>query len=135
MSDWENVPANIDDFQGFVYEITNLETGKKYIGKKFYFRTERKPPLKKSGKKRDRIRRVQTDWRDYFGSSKELQEDLKKYGKESFSRVILFNGVSKFDCAYMEIKLQIEKEVLFKDEYLNGIINCRLRNPGKRVKR
>ncbi len=33
---------------------------------------------------------------------------------------------TKWDCAYYEAKEQFDKEVLFKDDYYNGIINIRL---------
>jgi hypothetical protein len=33
---------------------------------------------------------------------------------------------SKWALAYYEIKEQIDKEVLFRDDYHNGIINCRI---------
>ncbi len=132
MTDWENIPEDISQQYGFVYEIMNLITAKRYIGKKFYWSTQRKPPLKKSGKKRDRISKVETDWKEYYGSCKELTKDIEKYGKDNFRRVILASYPTRFECAYYEIKTQIENEVLFQPQYYNGIINCRLRRPGKR---
>jgi hypothetical protein len=77
----------IGDNYGFVYCITNRITGKKYIGRK-YFWQKRKP---RSNNKTTKRRRVTTEsnWRNYYGSSPELTEDVRKYGKESFSRRIL----------------------------------------------
>ena len=40
----------IGDYVGFVYQITNLQNDKKYIGKKWFWSTKKLPPLK--GKKR-----------------------------------------------------------------------------------
>ena len=73
---------DIRDYFGFVYLITNIQNGRKYIGRK-YFWSFRKPP----GKKR-RVKK-ESDWRKYYGSCPELKEDVEKFGKENFSRTIL----------------------------------------------
>ena len=67
---------------GFVYRITNIQTGKQYIGRK-YFVQKRKP---KGGKRRVTS---ESDWKKYYGSSPELKADISTYGKENFSREIL----------------------------------------------
>ena len=67
---------------GFVYRITNIQTGKQYIGRK-YFIQKRKP---KGGKRRVTS---ESDWKKYYGSSPELKADISTYGKENFSREIL----------------------------------------------
>ena len=73
---------DIGDFFGYVYLITNKTTGKKYIGRK-YFVQKRKP---KGGKRRVTS---ESDWKKYYGSSPELKDAIKLYGKESFSREII----------------------------------------------
>jgi hypothetical protein len=60
-----------EDYQGFVYQITELDTGKKYVGKKNFWRPKTLP-VTKTRKRRVRTR-VESDWRDYYGSSKEVQ--------------------------------------------------------------
>ena len=75
---------DINDFFGFVYCITNLETGKKYIGRK-YFTSRRKP---RSGKGKRRVT-SESDWKRYYGSSDELKADVKNLGKEKFRREII----------------------------------------------
>ena len=73
---------DIGDHFGFVYLITNIQNGRKYIGRK-YFWSFRKPPGKKRKVKKE------SDWRKYYGSCPELKEDVEKFGKENFSRTIL----------------------------------------------
>ena len=73
---------DINDLFGFVYRITNLSTGKQYIGRK-YFWQKRKP---KGGKRRVTS---ESDWKRYFGSSEELKRDIKDLGRENFRREIL----------------------------------------------
>ena len=74
--------ADIDNFFGFVYRITNLQTDKQYIGRK-YFWQKRKP---RGGGRR---RTSESDWKAYYGSSKELNEDRKCLGNSCFKREIL----------------------------------------------
>jgi hypothetical protein len=119
----ESVEITEETF-GFIYEITNTITNKKYIGKKQCFSRIKRKPLK--GKKRNRIDSKESDWKSYTSSSNDLNEEIKKYGKDKFVFKILRTCDSKWALAYFEIKEQIDKEVLFKDEYFNGIINCRI---------
>ena len=74
--------ADIDNFFGFVYCITNIQTGKKYIGRK-YFWSKRKP---RGGKRRVTS---ESDWKRYYGSSDELKSDRKLFGDTRFKREIL----------------------------------------------
>ena len=73
---------DIDDFFGFVYRITNLQSGKQYIGRK-YFWQKRKP--RGGGRKRT----SESNWKAYYGSSKELTEDRKLLGNQTFRREII----------------------------------------------
>jgi len=76
------VGDDVRDFFGFVYRITNLTNGRKYLGRK-YFWSFRTPKGKKRKVKQE------SDWRNYYGSCPELKEDIIKYGKQNFSRTIL----------------------------------------------
>ena len=96
---------NINDNFGFVYLITNTQSGKRYIGRK-YFWSFRKPPGKKKRVKQE------SDWKKYYGSCPELKEDIKKYGKETFSRVILSLHTTKGLCNYEETKQLFLNNVL-----------------------
>ena len=109
---------------GFIYKITNLQTNKKYIGKKQCLTTIKRPPLK--GKKNKRHIIKETDWRDYTSSSNELNKDIKRLGKDNFKFEIIKFCVSKWQLSYHEAKLQFEEEVLLREDFYNGIINCRI---------
>jgi len=73
---------DIGDFFGYVYRITNLQTGKQYIGRK-YFTQRRKP---RGGKRRVTS---ESDWKKYYGSSDELKRDRKLLGNDLFKREII----------------------------------------------
>lgn len=113
-----------DNVFGFIYEITNKITGRFYIGKKQCVRKIKRKPLK--GKSRNRIDHVESDWKDYVGSSNELQEDIKKHGKKNFSFVILRLCQSKWELSYFEAKEQMSRDVLLSETSYNGILNLRI---------
>lgn len=73
---------DIGDSFGFVYRITNLQTNKQYIGRK-YFVQKRKP---RSGGRRVTS---ESNWKKYYGSCPELTTDVKTIGKELFKRELL----------------------------------------------
>ena len=96
-SDYENpwifegqpfLSENIGDSFGFVYCITNILTGKRYIGRK-YFHQLRKP---RGGGRRVKS---ESDWKKYYGSSAELTADRKEFGNLAFKRDILSLHKSK----------------------------------------
>lgn len=113
-----------EEYQGFVYQITELSTGKKYIGKKFFWKPKTLP-ITKTRKRRVKTR-VESDWRDYFGSSKEVQELVESTGRDGFKREILKLCKTKGECSYWEAKLQFEYDVLLSDEYYNEFIGCKI---------
>jgi len=117
----EEIP---EGYIGFVYLITNLTTGQMYIGKKLAQFKKTRPPLK--GKKLKRRTTVESDWRDYWGSSERLQADVQALGPENFTREILYLCKSKAEMSYLEAREQFERRVLETDEYYNGIINVRV---------
>ena len=74
--------ADIGEYFGFVYLITNNSNGRRYIGRKYFF-SFRTP----KGKKRKV--KSESDWKKYYGSCPELKEDIDKFGRENFNRTIL----------------------------------------------
>jgi hypothetical protein len=119
------------DVQGFVYLITNLTTGKKYIGKKNFWRTKKLPPLKGKVNKRHSI--VSSDWATYYGSSDSLCKDVAVLGEQYFSRTILKLCANKTMMSYWETKLQFEHDVLSRTDYYNEFISCRINSTGLRL--
>lgn len=121
------LPENTDhsDIYGFVYLITNIENGRKYIGKKFFWRKKILPVTKT--RKRRKHTQVESDWKSYYGSSEELNSDIEKYGKDNFRREILHICKTKGECGYLEAKEQFVRDALLTDEYYNTWIQVRVR--------
>ena len=117
-----------EDVVGFVYEITNITNGRKYIGKKLARFKRSRPPLK--GRKNKRRFKVDSDWKDYFGSSDDLTINVKRLGKDKFTREILFYCYSKAQLSYIEAREQFARKVLESDQYYNGHIRVRVHGKG-----
>ena len=119
-----------EDCAGFVYLITNNLSGRKYIGKKlakFSKTTQRTVKLKNGTKKKKKIRsKVDSDWREYYGSSPELTLDIEKLGTKNFTREILYYCNSKSQCSYVEAREQFSRRVLESLDYYNGHIQVRV---------
>ena len=109
---------------GFIYVITNLTNNKKYIGKKQIKSVKKLKPLK--GKKNKRHFDIETDWKTYTSSSNDLNIDIQALGMDKFKFEIIKLCDSKFELSYYEAKLQFDNDVLIKDGFYNGIINCRI---------
>lgn len=113
----------IDDYIGFVYCITNNVTGKKYIGKKLFKNTRR---TKVKGQTRRKKTVKESDWKEYWGSNKVLQEDVQTLGEDNFERIILKLCKTKGECNYWEAKYQMQYEVLESDSWYNDHIWVRV---------
>lgn len=120
--DKEFTEQDIGDNYGFVYVITHLTTGKKYIGKKFFYSLRTK--VVKGKKKRFKIF---SDWQKYYGSNAELQNDVQQCGAQSFKREIIHLCKSKGECGYLEAKEQFDRCVLESEDYYNAWIMVKVR--------
>jgi len=119
-----------EEYIGFVYIITNLTNNRKYIGKKlakFAKTTVRVVKLKNGNKKKKRIRgKIESDWKDYYGSNDQLSADVAQLGTDKFRRDILYFCKTKAECSYIEAREQFSRRVLESDDYYNGHIQVRV---------
>ena len=120
----EEIEALPEDCVGFVYLITNLTNNRKYIGKKLARFKTTKPPLK--GRKNKRRGTKESNWREYYGSNDELNEEITQLGTEKFKREILYYCKTKAECSYIEAREQFRHKVLETKEYYNGHIQVRV---------
>jgi hypothetical protein len=133
MSSWifeGNLIEELPECIGFCYCITNTTNNRKYLGKKLshFTKTSLKTVTLKSGvKKKKKVKSYpESDWRTYYGSCIELQNDVKSLGEENFYREILCFCYSKGELSYKESELQFRHQVLLSDDYYNRIISCRI---------
>ena len=103
--------ADIGDFFGYVYCITNLQNGRQYIGRKYFTQCRK---LRGSRRKRT----SESDWKAYYGSSKELTEDRKLLGSSCFKREIISLHRTKGQVNFEETKQLFLHNVL--TETLDG---------------
>jgi len=122
-----------EEYQGFVYMITDLTNDKKYIGKKFFWKPKTLP-VTKTRKRRVKTR-VESDWKKYYGSSKEVLQLVESNGKDKYKREILRLCLTKGECSYYEAKYQFEYDVLLNDEFYNELISCRIHSRHVRKKK
>ena len=108
----------------FVYIITNVLNNKKYIGKKTFINVNR---IKQANRKLRKVSTRESDWQNYYGSSKNLLEDIKIHGKENFKRKILYLCKKKSHASYYEAKEQFKHGCLESDDFYNEWIFCKVR--------
>ena len=111
---------------GFVYLIEDLQTGMKYIGRKYLTASKivSKRISKKDGTKTTKKRktRVESNWKDYTGSCKPLNEEIKRKGKENFSFNILAFGFTKGQVNALEVICQIKANAIIDSMYYNDAV-------------
>lgn len=128
--------ADIGNNFGFVYQITDTQNGRMYIGKKFFWKEQKRAKRDSAGKtvkfktganagKSRKVKeRIPSDWEDYYSSNPTIAE-IAKTTPERFVREILFLCSTRGECAYIEAKTQFDRDVLLDDRYYNEIINLR----------
>jgi hypothetical protein len=119
------------DYFGFVYKITNLTNSKFYIGKKYFYHTSNVKlgkkelaalPVTRGRKSTTKQVIKESDWISYWGSSKELQQDVKELGAEMFECIILKLCKDKKELTYYELHYQCTNECLLSYNSYNDNI-------------
>ena len=118
----EFTEEDINDNFGFVYLITHNPTGRKYIGKKFFT----KAATRQVKDKRKKIRKS-SDWENYWGSNKKLQEEVKENGSGNYTREVLHLCKSRSECSYWETFEIFSRHALMSDAYYNEWVSCKIR--------
>jgi len=120
-----------EKYYGFVYKTTNTVTGKFYVGKKAYWHNKKHKLTKKQlaeqtgpGRKpTHEVIQVESDWKTYWGSSKELLADIKQYGEGNFERWIFLQCKTKKQLTYYELYYQCNEGCLTnKNSYNDNIL-------------
>ena len=112
-------------FAAFVYIITRISTGRRYVGKKSITRRITRKPLK--GKTRKRHSTAKSDYETYWGSSDELKADIAEHGYEDFTREVVHLCRTRAESSYHEARIQMIEDVLLKpDEWYNSAIQVRV---------
>ena len=98
---------------GFTYEIINTINNRKYLGKKKYS-----------------VKKKKDDWKTYTGSCVELNNDIKEFGKDKFTFVVLQQHTTMAEMNYIEAKNIIMSDAIFRLDYYNKMLF--LRTKGKK---
>lgn len=110
---------------GFVYLLENTSTKRKYIGKKFFW-NKKILPKTKTRRRRKHVK-VESDWKNYYGSSEEFKKDLELLdGLHYINRTIIRLCKSKGECSYYETKEQFDKNALLSEDYYNNFIGLKV---------
>lgn len=120
ISSIEDMPK---DTFGFVYLITNIETGEKYIGKKTLVSRVTRPPLK--GEKRKRKVLKESNWKNYYSSNKVLKQLIIQGKQHLLQREILEFAPNKkllsyFENYYLYFYKTIEPNSNFLNDNISG---------------
>lgn len=126
----------IEDFPentyGFIYRVIHEPTGKAYIGKKVLYHQRKTKLTKKDllmfegqpGRKPSyKIVKKESDWKNYYGSNKEILQLIKEGKQKEFKRNILVLAPNKKLLTYHETKYLFVYEVLENpNEFFNDNI-------------
>jgi len=96
---------DINDYFGFCYLLTDLENGKQYIGRKYFYSIRKKKGIRKKV-------RSESDWKSYYSSSKKVKQIVLESGHNRFKREILSLYLKKGQVNYNETKLLFQHNVL-----------------------
>jgi hypothetical protein len=114
-----------EDYEGFVYMITFLDTGRKYIGKKNFLNKTNKKLGKKElaaipvtrGRRPSKKKVIkESNWKEYFSSSSKVIEEVTKHKPERVERSILKLCKTSKELTYYETKYLFDYNVLSNQE-------------------
>jgi hypothetical protein len=123
---WIYKGSNIDEVDipqgaiGFLYKITHKPTGKWYIGRKMI--TSSKTKVTKGVKKKTR---VENDWRDYWSSNIEIQEQAAISPGDFIKEILIFVPTKGAMTLGEEYLLHVSG-ALFDPKCLNGNIRAKI---------
>lgn len=106
---------------GFIYIITDIETKRKYIGRKLVTRAHRRQKNKKIIRSR-----VESDWKDYWSSSPDLIQLIEDKGPEKFTREILLFAETKGQLNYLEERFLYTVGAMESEEWSNSNIRSKM---------
>jgi len=110
-----------DKIVGFVYLITHIPSGRKYVGKKLLTKAK----TKQVKGKRKSIR-IESDWKDYWGSNQTLVEEVKQQGEQNYTREILHVCKTRSELSYLETWEIFVRHALLTEEYYNSWCTCKI---------
>lgn len=115
----ETIPEKVE---GFIYLITYTPTGQRYIGRKLLTKAHRRQKNKKIIKSR-----VDSDWRDYWSSSPDIQKIIEtEGGTANFTREVLLFAKSRGQLNYLEEKFLYSVGSMESDDWLNSNIRAKM---------
>lgn len=121
------MPEDREPWVGMVYVIENVDSGRKYVGQKLFWKPKYSVKTNKTtGKKTRKKLRAESDWRDYWSSSDLVKADVEKMGQDRFVRRCVKLCKTKGELNYEELKAQVLNGVLESEDWYNGIIQVRI---------
>lgn len=109
------------EYYGFVYMITNITNGRKYIGRKYFTAAG----YRQVKGKRKKVRKA-SDWETYYGSNETLKAEVKELGEHNFVREILYLCKSRSECSYFETREIFAQDALLKEEFYNSWVTAKI---------
>jgi Putative endonuclease segE, GIY-YIG domain/NUMOD3 motif len=100
---------NTDDWFGFIYRITEISTGREYIGKKQFHQYLKKAVKGRINKKR---MKKESDWKTYTSSSTHLNLAIENNGKMNYTFNIESLHKTRAALVYAEVRYLILEDVL-----------------------
>jgi hypothetical protein len=120
-----------NDVFGFIYIVTHIPTGKKYLGKKSLYHNVKKKlgkkelaqlPITRGRTKTTKQIIKESDWKTYYGSEEFIKQRIKENKHSEFKREIICIAKDKKHLTYLEVKHQFINEVLEDENWLNSNI-------------